>query len=240
MVSAIVEIKTEGRRLQTFKSWLDDYYRSDDHNGKDTNIIIECKDKLAHIKEKEQFERVVKIALEINQAFSSNPLLTKDQQYMLAYQKLNATRESIITEINGLINIGYNVIKIFRLICIQSLMLNGLPKKQLEELKRNVVQTYGIQHMLAFDNLIHIGLITIKNIIKNSLNTLKNGNFPKKIQEIVKMYRFIHPTYKISVLFDGGATLDEIDGITSIDKTIKVYFNRLVYPNDFVYDCMKN
>jgi len=237
MVSAIVEIKTEGKRLQTFKSWLDDYYRQDDMSK---NIIIECKDKLVHIKEKEQFERLVKIALEINQAFSSNPVLTKDQRYTLAYQKLIETHESIIAEIDELINIGYNVIKIFRLICIQSLMLNGISKKRLEELKRSVVQTYGIQHMLAFDNLMHLGLVTVKNVIKNSINILKNGNMPKKIQEIVKMYRLIKPSYRISVLFDGGATLDEIDAILSLDKMIKVYFNKLIYPNDFVYDCMKN
>ena len=232
MITAIVEIKTEGKRLQVFKSWLDEYYHSD----KDKNVIIECKDKLVHIKEKEEFEKIVQLSLDINRVFSSNPTLTKDQEYMLTYHKLVATNESVINDIIRLINNGYNIIKIFRLICIESLLLNGIMKKKLELIKNHIINIFGVQHIESFDNLIHLGLIKVKNI----LSLINIVDKPIKIKDIIAKYKLDNLYDNISILFDGGVTLEEINDLHNLDKKIHIYFSKIVYPNEFIYECMKN
>ncbi|CAG2167401.1 unnamed protein product [Oppiella nova] len=53
------------------------------------------------------------------------------------------------------------LVKILRLICIQCFTNNGLKSKVLEFYKREVLQTYGYQHVLTFNNLEKVGLIRI-------------------------------------------------------------------------------
>ena len=51
------------------------------------------------------------------------------------------------------------LVKVLRLVCIQSLCNNGLKPKVLEFYKREIVQTYGYNHLLTLNNLEKVGLI---------------------------------------------------------------------------------
>lgn len=55
-----------------------------------------------------------------------------------------------------------DLVKILRLICIQSAVNSGLKPKVLEHYKRAVIQAYGFQHILTFNNLEKAGLIKIQ------------------------------------------------------------------------------
>ena len=52
-------------------------------------------------------------------------------------------------------------VQVLRLICIQSVVNNGLKPRLLEQYKRDVVQTYGFQHMLTLANLEKTGLLKV-------------------------------------------------------------------------------
>lgn len=51
------------------------------------------------------------------------------------------------------------LIKVLRLICLQSVTNSGLKPKVLEHYKREIVQTYGFQHLLTLINLEKAGLL---------------------------------------------------------------------------------
>lgn len=48
---------------------------------------------------------------------------------------------------------------VLRLMCLQSLANSGLKPKVLEHYKREIVQTYGFQHLLTLNNLEKAGLL---------------------------------------------------------------------------------
>ncbi|XP_064620960.1 vacuolar protein sorting-associated protein 33A-like [Lineus longissimus] len=48
---------------------------------------------------------------------------------------------------------------VLRLICIQSICNNGLKQKVLEYYKREIIQTYGYQHLITLANLEKVGLL---------------------------------------------------------------------------------
>jgi len=51
------------------------------------------------------------------------------------------------------------IVKILRLLCLQSLTNNGLKPKQFEFFKREILQTYGYQHLFTLNNLEKLGLL---------------------------------------------------------------------------------
>ncbi|XP_066290958.1 vacuolar protein sorting-associated protein 33A-like [Branchiostoma lanceolatum] len=54
------------------------------------------------------------------------------------------------------------IIKILRLVCIQSVANNGLKQKTLDYYKREILQTYGYEHLITLNNLERAGLLTIQ------------------------------------------------------------------------------
>lgn len=51
------------------------------------------------------------------------------------------------------------LLKVLKLICMQSFTCSGLKPKVLEFYKREIIQTYGFQHILTLDNLEQAGLL---------------------------------------------------------------------------------
>jgi len=51
------------------------------------------------------------------------------------------------------------LIQVLRLICLQSLANSGLKDKILEQYKRDIVHTYGLEHILTLNNLEKAGLL---------------------------------------------------------------------------------
>lgn len=52
--------------------------------------------------------------------------------------------------------------QVLRLICMQSVTNSGLKLKVLEHYKREIIQTYGFQHVLSLTNLENAGLIKLQ------------------------------------------------------------------------------
>jgi hypothetical protein len=77
------------------------------------------------------------------------------------------------------------LVKILKLICIQSFTNNGLKLKVLEFYKREILQTYGYHHILTLNNLEKVGLIRVSggygnrvyNVMRRTLKlTVENVN----------------------------------------------------------------
>ena len=70
--------------------------------------------------------------------------------------------EKANTYIEDLIAQQEPLIKVLRLICIQSLTNSGLKQKLLDYYKREIVQTYGFQHLPTLLNLEKVGLLKVQ------------------------------------------------------------------------------
>ncbi|XP_060558501.1 vacuolar protein sorting-associated protein 33A-like isoform X2 [Ruditapes philippinarum] len=53
------------------------------------------------------------------------------------------------------------LLKVLRLLCIQSFCNNGLKPKVFEYYKREIVQTYGLQHLVTLTNLERVGMLRL-------------------------------------------------------------------------------
>ncbi|MCJ8746718.1 hypothetical protein PDJAM_G00145090 [Pangasius djambal] len=98
--------------------------------------------------------------------------LTVEQEFMTGVDtdKINTYIEDCIAQKDPLI-------KILRLVCMQSVCNNGLKQKVLDFYKREILQTYGYEHILTLNNLEKIGLLkpqtTTRNIYPTIRKTLK-------------------------------------------------------------------
>jgi hypothetical protein len=54
------------------------------------------------------------------------------------------------------------LLQVLRLICMQSVTNSGLKLKVLEHYKREIIQTYGLQHILFLTNMENVGLIKLQ------------------------------------------------------------------------------
>lgn len=75
------------------------------------------------------------------------------------------------------------LIKVLRLICLQSATNSGLKQKVLDHYKREIIHTYGFQHILTLTNLEDAGLIKVQQglrgytVLRKTLRlTIENGN----------------------------------------------------------------
>ncbi|XP_044261509.1 vacuolar protein sorting-associated protein 33A [Tribolium madens] len=65
--------------------------------------------------------------------------------------------------IEDLIAHGKPLVKVLRLICLQCITSSGLKPKVLEHYKRELVQVYGLQALLAITNLEKVGLLKVQS-----------------------------------------------------------------------------
>ncbi|KAF2366399.1 Sec1-like protein [Trinorchestia longiramus] len=89
---------------------------------------------------------------------------------------------------------------VLRLICLQSVINNGLRPKLLEYYKRELVQTYGYHHILTLDNLGKAGLLTAQQQ-KSNYATMR-----KTLRLIVDDVNELNPS-DISYVHSGYAPL---------------------------------
>ncbi|XP_063227243.1 vacuolar protein sorting-associated protein 33A isoform X2 [Bacillus rossius redtenbacheri] len=74
------------------------------------------------------------------------------------------------------------LIKVLRLVCMQSVTNSGLKAKVLEHYKREIIQTYGFQHILTLSNLEVAGLLRLQGarqytILRKTLRlTVEDGS----------------------------------------------------------------
>ncbi|PSN50584.1 Vacuolar protein sorting-associated protein 33A [Blattella germanica] len=104
------------------------------------------------------------------------------------------------------------LIKILRLICMQSVTNSGLKPKVLEHYKREIIQTYGFQHVLSLSNLENAGLL--------------------KIQQGSRQYTVLRKTLRLTVEDGSEIAPTDISYVHSVYAPISVRLaQHLVRPN---------
>ncbi|XP_078410263.1 vacuolar protein sorting-associated protein 33A isoform X2 [Cetorhinus maximus] len=94
--------------------------------------------------------------------------LTVEQEFMsgIDTDKVNSYIEDSIAQKEPLI-------KILRLVCMQSVCNNGLKQKVLDYYKREILQTYGYEHILTLNNLEKTGLLKPQTSTRNNYPTIR-------------------------------------------------------------------
>ncbi|GCB64520.1 hypothetical protein scyTo_0007550 [Scyliorhinus torazame] len=94
--------------------------------------------------------------------------LTVEQEFMsgIDTDKVNSYIEDSIAQKEPLI-------KILRLVCMQSVCNNGLKQKVLDYYKREILQTYGYEHILTLNNLEKAGLLKPQTSTRNNYPTIR-------------------------------------------------------------------
>ncbi|MED6272145.1 Vacuolar protein sorting-associated protein 33A, partial [Ilyodon furcidens] len=101
-----------------------------------------------------------------SEAFFDN--LTVEQEFMTGVDtdKVNTYIEDCISQKDPLI-------KILRLVSMQSVCNNGLKQKVLDYYKREILQTYGYEHILTLNNLEKVGLLKPQTGSRNNYPTIR-------------------------------------------------------------------
>uniref|UniRef100_A0AAQ4P714 Vacuolar protein sorting-associated protein 33A n=1 Tax=Gasterosteus aculeatus aculeatus TaxID=481459 RepID=A0AAQ4P714_GASAC len=101
-----------------------------------------------------------------SEAFFEN--LTVEQEFMTGVDtdKVNTYIEDCIAQKDPLI-------KILRLMCMQSVCNNGLKQKVFEYYKREILQTYGYEHILTLNNLEKASLLKLQTSSRNNYPTIR-------------------------------------------------------------------
>ncbi|XP_072921664.1 vacuolar protein sorting-associated protein 33A isoform X1 [Hemitrygon akajei] len=99
-------------------------------------------------------------------AFFDN--LTVEQEFMsgIDTDKVNNYIEEAIAQKEKLT-------KVLRLVCMQAVCNNGLKPKVLDHYKREILQTYGYEHILTLNNLEKAGLLRPQTSTRNNYPTIR-------------------------------------------------------------------
>ncbi|NXP39423.1 VP33A protein, partial [Leiothrix lutea] len=94
--------------------------------------------------------------------------LTVEQEFMsgIDTDKVNNYIEDCIAQ-------KHPLIKILRLVCLQSVCNSGLKQKVLDHYKREILQTYGYEHILTLSNLEKAGLLKPQTGGRNNYPTIR-------------------------------------------------------------------
>lgn len=94
--------------------------------------------------------------------------LTVEQEFMSGVDtdKVNNYIEDCIAQ-------KHPLIKVLRLVCLQSVCNSGLKQKVLDFYKREILQTYGYEHMLTLNNLEKAGLLKAQTGGRNNYPTIR-------------------------------------------------------------------
>ncbi|XP_016307390.1 vacuolar protein sorting-associated protein 33A [Sinocyclocheilus anshuiensis] len=94
--------------------------------------------------------------------------LTVEQEFMTGVDTDKAS-----TYIEDCIAQKDPLIKILRLVCMQSVCNNGLKQKVLDYYKKEILQTYGYKHILTLKNLEKVGLLKPQSTMRNNYPTIR-------------------------------------------------------------------
>ncbi|KAG0239155.1 vacuolar protein sorting-associated protein 33A [Mortierella sp. GBAus27b] len=77
--------------------------------------------------------------------------------------------------IEEMINKQVPLVQVLRLLCLYSLVNNGLKPKQYEFFSREILEAYGYEHIITLDNLRRLGMLTKQTTTKNSYNLVRRS-----------------------------------------------------------------
>jgi len=143
------------------------------HNAKTVSQIRDFIGKLGSIQTEHQSLRIhTNVAEKIME-------MTKDPDF----HKRLEVEQNLVSGIEASMNIEYieelidkqePLVKVLRLLCLLSLVSNGLKPKVLENIKREILQTYGYEQIFSLNNLEKLGLLK-KNDNKSNYNAVRKG-----------------------------------------------------------------
>mmetsp|Transcript_32390 Transcript_32390/g.84778 ORF Transcript_32390/g.84778 Transcript_32390/m.84778 type:complete len:593 (-) Transcript_32390:873-2651(-) len=115
------------------------------------------------------------------------------------------------------------LLKVLRMICLQSVVNGGLKQKLLDFYRREILQTYGFEHILTLDNLEKAGLLTLQesrssyNSIRKSLRLIVDDDPEQEPEDISHVYSGYAPlTVRII------EALAKPGGLRSIEEVLKL------------------
>ncbi|KAF4113737.1 vacuolar protein sorting-associated protein 33A [Onychostoma macrolepis] len=94
--------------------------------------------------------------------------LTVEQEFMTGVDT-----DKVSTYIEDCIAQKDPLIKILRLVCMQSVCNNGLKQKVLDYYKKEILQTYGYKHILTLKNIEKVGLLKPQSTMRNNYPTIR-------------------------------------------------------------------
>lgn len=97
------------------------------------------------------------------------PLFQCENEFLNCFET-----DGISSYIETAISRGHDLVKILRLISIQSYCGNGLKQRSLDFYKREILQTYGYQHMLTLCALEKAGLIRLSGGYSANYSNIRN------------------------------------------------------------------
>ncbi|KAA0716273.1 Vacuolar protein sorting-associated protein 33A [Triplophysa tibetana] len=106
------------------------------------------------------------VLMQTSEVFFEN--LTVEQEFMTGVDT-----DKVCTYIEDCIAQKDPLIKILRLVCMQSVCNNGLKQKLLDYYKREIIQTYGYEHILTLNNLEKVGLLKPQSTMRNNYPTIR-------------------------------------------------------------------
>lgn len=149
----------------------------------------------------------------------------QDFLYEMESDKVHPYIEKCILE-------SYDLMEVLRLICIQSYCSGGLKPKLLEKYKREIIQSYGYQHLPTLENLEKVGLIStysVKNypIISKSLKLVQSGMAATGTHDLSQIYSGYTPLSIRLIQFLGERGWDAIEEVLNLlpGETIKSHAN---------------
>ncbi|MEE6504018.1 hypothetical protein FKM82_005048 [Ascaphus truei] len=142
------------------------------HNAKTVGEIKQFVSQLPHMQAaRASLANHTSVAELIKDITTSEPFfdnLTVEQEFMSGCDtdKVNTYVEDCIAKKDPLI-------KILRLVCLQSVCNTGLKQKVLDYYKKEILQTYGYEHMLTLHNLEKAGLLKPQTGSRNNYPTIR-------------------------------------------------------------------
>ena len=123
------------------------------------NADIAITQKLAEATKSHRFLKVhIGIAFDIQQMIDVKCLKLEQERLM------GETNDDIINHCMDMILRNADLVKIYRLMCIQSIVEGGLKGKHYEKLRKEITESYGFSQMLTFQNLERNGFLTNKDM----------------------------------------------------------------------------
>ncbi|KAF8941229.1 hypothetical protein BGZ58_001033 [Dissophora ornata] len=77
--------------------------------------------------------------------------------------------------IEDMINKQVPLVQVLRLLCLYSLVNNGLKPKQFEFFKKEILETYGFEHIQTLENLRRLGMLTKQVVTKNPYSLVRRS-----------------------------------------------------------------
>ncbi|BES98201.1 Vacuolar protein sorting-associated protein [Nesidiocoris tenuis] len=111
---------------------------------------------------------IAKLIREIVDSDDFNDTLKLEQSLLIGVES-----DKVQTYIEDMIAHQVPIFKVLRLICIQSFTNSGLKPKVLEYYKKEIVQTYGFEHIITLSKLEDAGLLRVQSSGKRVYTILK-------------------------------------------------------------------